>query len=113
MKCLFMLRLHDHAVVLVGNDREQRPLFFENKTSAKAARDELRKNSPGIGEVCVTYGPDHYLYAGSRGVGHPQRRRKSLPKRAHRTKANMGRPQPQKIAARRERTAPNSAKTGA
>lgn len=112
MKCLFMLRLRDHAVVMAGSGREQRPMFFESKTSAKAARDELRKNSPGIGEVYITYGPDHRLYASNR-IDAEQRRRKSLPKRARRTKANMGRPQPQKAAARRGRTAPLAAKADA
>lgn len=115
MKRLFMLRdARGREIMQVDG---QRPLFFDSKAVAKAHRDALNANAGiVVGAtalatahtqrhlVTVTYGPDHDLF--NHYSFSPQRRRRALSKRAHRTQANMGRPQPQKHAARIERIAP-------
>lgn len=108
MKCLFMLRDARGRAILRGDSAE--PLFFESKTDAKAYRNRINASlreaagAADINAIHVARGPDHDLF--NHYSFSPQRRRRALSKRAHRTQANMGRPQPQKHAARIERIAP-------
>lgn len=103
IKRLFMLRDRgDHP--FIGIPQADGPLCFATKKEAKDRRDELNATRDD-GPFTVSPGPDHHLFADA--LRTQQRRRRSLPNRARRTQANMGRPQPQKHAARIERIAPN------